>query len=700
MNSSKPNTTSAVDDSPVSRGMVSRWLDFLRRHYFVHMSKGKTERVRLGLGMLFIFALVFIVYNPILPGSFLMDDHRLIKDENPLVNGQFSPLNIWFQTDFTLSTFALWLQWLAWGEHPGCYHAVNMALHALSAVLLWRLLARLKIPGAWLAAVVFAVHPVCVNSVARIAEIKNTLSLPFFILSFWFYLRYEDLSLKPAGQNQMTDHHHRNRATLWYGLSLVAFVLALLSKTSMVMLPLVLLGGAAWQRGRITRHDFLQTAPYFILSLAFGLMTVWFQNNQALAWSGLKLPPESILERLAIAGRMVWFYLGKALLPINLNVEYERWKFDPTAPASFLPVFLLFVVFALCWRFRRKWGRHLLFGLGCFVVTLFPVLGFFDSQFLTVWKVSDHLQYLPLIAPVALAIAMLASLVNAKTFGGVGVVLVLALSILTFQRAQVFSTEEGPLRDSIAKNPAASYAHNELGFILANRQNYAGATAQFLAAVQSDPDNADAHLNLGQAYAMNGKFAEAELHFLAAIRLKPGDPLAHKHLADALNRQGRNREAVVQLHVALDLSAKPDIVTETRLDLAGLLFHTGNSRQAVDQLRKVLLVNPDSPDALNNLALILSTSSDGTVRDGAEAVRLAERACRLTSFKRTEMISTLAAAYAEAGRYSEAVTTAELAMRMQMTNGETRPAEINSQLLQLYRAGMPYHEKPAVDGNP
>jgi protein O-mannosyl-transferase len=698
VNSSKPITAPAVDGSPVLSGMAGRGLDFLRRYYGVHIGKGMTGRVRLGLGMLFIFALVFIVYAPILPGSFLMDDHRLIKDDNPLVNGELGPLNIWFQTDFTLSTFALWLQWLAWGEHPGGYHAVNMALHALSAVLLWRLLARLKIPGAWLAAVVFAVHPVCVNSVARIAEIKNTLSLPFFILSFWFYLRYEDLSLNPAGQNQIAGHHRRNHAALWYGFSLVAFTLALLSKTSMVMLPLVLLGSAAWQRGRITRHDFLQTAPYFILSLAFGLMTVWFQNAQALALIGLKPPSEVFWERLAVAGRVVWFYLGKALLPINLNLEYERWKPDPNALASFFPVFLMFVVFAVCWRFRRKWGRHLLFGLGCFVVTLFPVLGFFDSQFLTVWNVSDHLQYLPLIAPVALAIAMLASLVNPIIFRSVAVVLVLALSILTFQRAQVFSTEENLLRDTLAKNPAAPDAHNDLGSILANRQDYAGATAQFSAAVQSDPDNAAAHLNLGQALAMNGEFAGAEPHFLAAIRLKPGDPLAHKRFADALSRQGKNREAMVQLQVALSLSAKPDI--ETRLDLAELLYQTGNARQAADQFRKVLLLNPDLPEALNNLAWLLATSSDGTVRDGTEAVRDAERACRLTGFKRTEMISTLAAAYAEAGRYSEAVATAEMAIRLQTANGETRLAEINSQLLRLYRAGMPYHEKPAVDKNP
>jgi len=654
------------------------------------------SRLRLFFGAVFIFALVLIAYSPILPGSFLMDDHRLIKEDNPLVNGELTPMNIWFQTDFTLSTFGLWLQWLAWGENPGGYHVVNMALQAISAVLLWRLLAQLKIPGAWLVAAVFAVHPVCVNSVARIAEIKNTLSLPFFILSFWSYLRYENLSLKTVGQNETGSHRWRDYAALWYGLSLVAFVLALLSKTSTVMLPLVLLGCVLWRRGRITRQDFLQISPYLFLSLAFGLMTAWFQKHQAMV--GLTLQPESFLQRLIGGGQDFWFYLGKALLPVNLSIVYVRWTQDATTPASFLPLLLLFSAFILCWLFRRMWGRHALFGMGCFFITLFPALGFFDSQFLTMWQVSDHLQYLPLIAPVTLAVAGLAFLLNVKIFRCVGIVLILTLSVLTYQRAQVFATEESLFRDTLAKNPAASTAHNDLGVILAKRQNYAEATAHFSAAVQSDSNNAAAHSNLGQALSMNGKFSEAEPHFLAAIKLKTDDPLAHKRFARALIQQGRNPEAIVQLQVALSLSTKPDI--QTRLDLAELLFQTGDAHKAADQFRKVLLLEPDLPEPLNNLAWILATSSDDTVRNGIEAVQHAERACHLTAFKQTGMVGTLAAAYAEAGRFPEAITTAEMAIRLATTNGETHFADINNQLLPLYRASMPYHETPVPGRSP
>jgi Flp pilus assembly protein TadD len=425
-------------------------------------------------------------------------------------------------------------------------------------------------------------------------------------------------------------------------------------------------------------------------------MSAWFQKHQALALAGQILQPESFWERLVGAGRDFWFYLGKALLPTNLSMVYVRWKLDAAAPASFLPVLALCAGFILCWRFRHKWGRHALFGLGCFVVTLFPALGFFDSQFLTMWQVSDHLQYLPLIAPVTLAVAGLASLLNANIFKCAGIALVLVLSALTFQRAQVFATEESLFRDTLAKNPAASDAHNDLGVILAKRQNYSEATAHFLAAIQSNPDNAGARLNLGQALAMNGKFTEAEPHFQAAIKIKTNDPQAHKRFADALGQQGRNQEAIVQLQVALCL--KPDI--QTRLDLAEMLYKTGDSSQAAAHFRKVLLVKPNLPEPLNNLAWILATSPDDTVRNGTEAVQCAERACSLTAFKQTGMVSTLAAAYAEAGRFPEAVTTAETAVKLAAANGETHLADINNQLLPLYRAGTPYHERPATDRSP
>jgi len=174
------------------------------------------------------------------------------------------------------------------------------------------------------------------------------------------------------------------------------------------MLPAVLLGCAWWQRGRVVRQDWLRAAPYFIFALTFGLLTIWFQSHQAMG--GTAVQTESFWGRLAGAGFALWFYLGKALLPLNLNLIYPRWHLDAASPLSWLPLLLWFGLLGLCWRFRRGWGRHALFGLGCFTLNLFPVLGLFDMYFLALSRVSDHFLYLPLIAVLALAAAALKSL--------------------------------------------------------------------------------------------------------------------------------------------------------------------------------------------------------------------------------------------------------------------------------------------------
>jgi protein O-mannosyl-transferase len=641
---------------------------------------------RLALGALIIFALVLVAYLPVLPGSFLMDDWRMVNADNPIVKGDFGPLSIWFQKEWPLSWFVFWAQWLAWGPHPGCYHAVNMLLHAASAVLLWRVLAGLKIPGAWVAAAVYAVHPVCVNSVARIAEMKNTLSLPFFLLSFWLYL--PNLNPAPTPNRQKFG---LGSEEIRYGLSLAAFVLALLAKTSTIMLPVVLLACAAWQRGRITLRDLLRTSPFFALALAFGLMSSWFQKHQQLVGPGMTLAPESFWERLALAGRIYWFYLGKALLPLNLNLVYPQWKIDATAAVSYVPDLLFCAVMFVCWRFRRSWGRHVLLGLGIFAIALFPALGFFDSQFLTKWRVSDHLQYLPLIAPVTLAIAAMACLLPVAVFRGAGVALVLGLSCLTFQRARVFASEESLFRDTLAKNPAAWGIHNDLGVILAARGDYAGAGVQFAAALQSNPDYPDAESNLGQLSFHERKFKEAETYFLAALQGEPHDPETHRRFATLLGREGRMPEALYQQRMALLFSPKPNV--RMCLDYAGLLQQSGDVRGAEQQYRAALLLESDSVEALNNLAWLLATASDSALRDGAAAVQFAERALRLPPVKDICVPGTLAAAYAEAGRFSDAITTAEKAVQDETAAGETNFANLNQQLLTLYRAGQPFHSQ-------
>jgi Flp pilus assembly protein TadD len=494
-------------------------------------------------------------------------------------------------------------------------------------------------------------------------------------------LRYEAASLRPSG------------GALWLAGSLAAFVLALLAKTSTVMLPFLLLAGAAWQRGRVTRQDVLRAMPYFVLALGFGWMSVWYQKHQALA--GLALAPESFWERLAIAGRVFWFYLGKALWPVHLCLVYPQWKVDAASLAAYIPLLLCGAAALLCWRFRRGWGRHVLFGLGCFALTLFPALGFFDAQFLTKWQVSDHLQYLPLIAPVALAAAIV-SLPGAAFFRCAAATMVLGLSVLAFDRARVFSSQEALFRDTLARNPAAWGVQNDLGTLLAARGDEAGAVDYFKASLRCNPDYPDAHVNLGRILLEQGRVEEAEQHFLAALKVQPHNPEAHRCLGNLLARQGKPVEALRHLRVALLF--QPD--GRARLDCAGLLRQTGDYGGAAAQFRQALLAQPDSVEALNNLAWLLATCPDATVRNGVEAVHCAERASLLPAPKGMCVAGTLAAAYAEAGRFKEAVATAEKAVATETAAGETRFAELNTQLLTLYRAGQPFHEPPPRKSNP
>ena len=592
----------------------------------------------------------------------------MLVQGNPLVKGTLGLGTIWFRTDFPLSSVALWVQWQLWGNNPVGYHVVNVLLHATSAVLLWRLLSRLRIPGGWLAGVLFAVHPVCVASVAWISELKNTLSLPFYLVSALLFLRGDAESATPRIEEGGWRIEHPAQPSsifhplsspgygLTYWLSLLAFLLALLSKTSTVMLPVVLLACTWWQRGRLTWRDLGRTGPYFAVALAFGVMSVWYQAHGAIL--GATVQTESIWGRLAGAGMALWFYLGKALLPVHLSMIYPRWTIHAATPTAYLPLLLWGGLLGLCWWFRRSWGRCVLFGLGCFTLNLLPVLGFVDMYFLALSRVSDHFAYLPLTAIVGMAGAGLCLLAGdhgprtkdhgprAAQWSVVGGLVVL-LSLLTAQHAKIFVTEQALWEDTLAKNPGAWIAHANLGWMLASQGKYDAAISHLAASLQSHPNNAQARCNLGRVLSLQGKFSAAEPEFQAALKLKPKDASIRRSYGSALAEAGRKEDAVKELREAIRL--QPDV--ETHLQLAKLFQEMGQSAEAAAEYRQVLARQPASVAALSNLAWLLATCSEPSARDGAEAVRLAEKACQVTGHKEAQTVGVLAAAYAEAGRF-------------------------------------------------
>ncbi len=628
-------------------------------------------------GASLLVVLVLAAYWPALTGQFVWDDELLVL-KNPLVLGQYHLGNVWFRTDFSLTTTALWLQWLLWGNSPIGFHIVNILLHAGSCLLLWRVLGRLAIPGAWIAAALFAVHPVGAASVAWISEMKNTLSLLFCLASFDFFLRAES---EPVDAR---------RGKLFHAVALGAFLLALLSKTSTVMLPVVVLLCAWWQRGRITRRDCRRAAPFFLIAVALGCVTIWFQTQVMKA--GDPVQTENFLGRLAAAGKALWFYLGKALLPLDLSMIYPRWTVASTNVAAYLPTALWCTLLGSTWWFRKQvWSRAVFFALAVFTVLLFPVLGFLSMDYLVISRVSDHFQYLPMIAVLALFAAMLAKLLPTQLLSTATVVLVAGLAALTFQRSEIISHNDSLWRDTLAKNPTSFTAHNNLGCILAAHNHLADAIPHFEQTLKYNPKNASAHANLGRAFSMQHKFAGAEEHFQAALKLKPDGADVHQAYAGALLEQGKVAEALPHLREAVRLEPR----MEFRLPFAALLHETGNYAESVAQYRAALQREPEAVEALNNLAWMLATCPDASVRNGTDAVRLAEQVCRLTDQKQAGMVGTLAAAYAEAGRFPEAITTAAKAADLAAAAGDAAFAAQNRQLLGLYRTGRAFREPTA-----
>ena len=696
---------------PPSRG-ANRIVEFLR---------SSKHRGRL-LGLLLVAA-TFIAYLPMWRAGFIWDDDTMLTG-NHFVQAADGLRWIWFSTklfDYFPATFTtLWLEWRLWGAHPLGYHLVNVCLHALSAVLWWRVLTRLKTPGAWLAAAVFALHPVNVESVAWITQRKNTLAMVFFVLTLLWHLRFEDTG--------------RRR---WYGTALGAFALALLSKTAVAPLPLVLLGLAWWRRGRVERRDVWRSVPFFAIAAGLALVTVWFQYHKAIGPGIVRT--DSFWSRLAGAGWAVWFYLYKAVLPLNLVFVYPRWWIDAANVLSYVPGLLVVAGLLLCWRYRRRGGRAGLLGMGYYVVMLLPILGFLNIAFMRYSLVADHYQYFSIISPIALATAGITTVLGSygKTrtllkaaFGGM---LLMALGILAWRQCAMYAGIETLWLTTIARNPRCVIAHNDLGVALLQQKRTDEAIAHFEEVLEIQPQDATARLNLGSALLQkgrvdeavaffekvlegqpedgitsatahknlgwvclqNGQVAEAVRHLQKALETQPDDATAHNALGKILLQQGRVDEAMSHFRKALEI--RPDFVS-AHTNLAGAFLRKGQAREALAQSQTALKLQPDNPQILSDMAWVLATGPEASVRNGAQAIELAQRANQLSGGQDPLILRTLAAAYAESGRFAEAITTAQQALRLAVSQSNAVQAGMLRSELKLYHAGSPLRDPGPTNG--
>ena len=774
-------------------------------------------------GILLVLATI-VAYLPMWHAGFIWDDDDYVTANWTLHNLE-GLKHIWFDTTATPQYYPLvhttfWLEYHIWKLNPLGYHVVNVLLHSLGAILFWRVLKRLELPGAWLAAAIFALHPVNVESVSWITERKNVLSSVFFFAAAWAYLRF-------AGKWE-----NKERGWGWWFLALLLFVCALLSKTAACSLPAALLLVCWWKKGRLAVGDLLPTIPFFIVALWLGLQTARLEQNHVGA-SG----PEwsfSFAERCLIAGRALWFYAGKLFWPADLTFIYPRWHIDTGIWWQWLfPVAALAVVAGL-WLARKRIGRGPLAAVLFFAATLFPALGFFNTFPMLFSFVADHFQYLAGTGTIALAAAgitvasaRLGKKLSFLKFAGCGLLL-LVLGTLTWRQTRMYSDVETLWQTTLRQNPQCWLAHNNLGLILADKGLLDEGIAQFQVALAIRPQYPAAYNNLGTALMHKEKINEAIADFQKALQLNPDYAEAFNNLSAALLRKGQTDEAITSCQKALQikpdyaeaynnlgsaliqkgrtdeamddfqkaLSIKPDYA-EAQYNLANTWLQKGQNSRAIVEFQKVLAIQPDHADAHNNLgnllfqkgeldqaigqyqsalaikpdnleacdnlgmaltrkgrtdeaiiyyrkalqinpddaesldllaaallrkgqldealthlqkalaiqpdytaaqqnlgraAWVLATSPDPSVRNGLKAVELARQAGELSGGKDPVILGTLAAAYAEAGNFPEAIATARHALQLAVSQNNGIVAAALQTELESYLAGSPFRD--------
>jgi protein O-mannosyl-transferase len=478
---------------------------------------------------LLLVAATFLVYWPALSGQFVWDDDSWTTKIAGLLRTNSGLCAIWcqftaLQQYYPLTGTTFWLDYQLWGFWPLPYHVENILLHTVAVLLFWKLLRRLDVPGAWLAAAIFALHPVMVESVAWITERKNVLSLVLYLGSLLAYLRYTqgvigDQStprINPAGRCQVTRTNSILSLVTLYALALVLFLGAMLAKATAFSLPAVVLVILWWKRGRVRWGvDVLPTLPFFSLAIGLCLVTAWLEKNHVGAkgteWA-ITLP-----GRCLIAGRVPWFYLGKLVWPANLCFIYPRWKPDVESLRQWIyPASALAALIAL-WLARGRIGRGPVAAVLCFGGTLFPVLGFINTYGMRYSFVWDHWVYLPSLGIIALvaAVAVCAAgwLRRPVVFQGFAVLVLLVLAVLTWRQCGMYTDLETLWRITIDRNPDSWLAHNNIGTILSEKGRADEAMTHFQKALEIQPDYAETYNNIGIVFFDKGQMDEAISQF-------------------------------------------------------------------------------------------------------------------------------------------------------------------------------------------
>ncbi|HVQ42920.1 MAG TPA: tetratricopeptide repeat protein [Vicinamibacterales bacterium] len=540
-------------------------------------------RMRLLLALLALSLVVFLAYQPAWHGGVLWDDDDHLTPAG--LQAASGLWRIWFEVGATPQHYpvlhtAFWIQHKLFGEAMTGYHLVNIAMHCLAAALLALTLWRLAVPGALLAAALFALHPVQVESVAWITELKNTLSTVFYLSAALLYLRFA-----------------RTRHWRDYGLAAAVFALALLSKTVAGTLPFALLIVLWWQQGRLDlRRDIVPVLPLIVLGIAAGLMTAWWEhefNRTRVADFDL-----TFVERTLIAGRALWFHASKLVWPVNLTFSYPRWRIDASAWWQYLFPLGVAAALAVSWLWRSR-SRAPLAALLFFCVSLGPTLGFFNLYTFRYSFVADHYQYVACIGLLTLAAAGLTRFADRRAIGrglraAASMTLLAPLAAMTWQQSHQYVDSHTLYAATLERNPASWLSLVNVGHELQAQGRVDEAVSRYRAAIAIEPRAFEAHHNLALALQRLGQYDGGLSEAREALRLRPDAPETHFVLGLCLHGLARVDEAMNEFREAIRL--RPDYA-QARLNLAAALDQQGRTLEAVDEFREAIRYGPGVSDA-------------------------------------------------------------------------------------------------------
>ena len=599
---------------------------------------------------------VAAVYWPAFFAGFIWDDNKFILEEAAM-QGLAGLGDIWLRPErlveshyWPLLYTTFWLEHKLWGFNPAGFHTVNILLHGANTVLLWFMLRRITLPGAWFVAAVFAVHPVHVEAVAWIIARKDLLATLFYLLAFTCWLRFQETGNRKKNRSK--------RRAAYLGL-LGFYSAALLSKTIAITLPLVLLLHLWWRDGRISGRLVLQIVPLLLLGFALG--TYGLSRYEA---SGVIAFDYSFAERLIIASKALWFYAGKLLWPQPLLFIYPHWDVSPQRLLNWLPLLGAVVLAAALYLSRHRIGRGPLAGLLFFALTLSPTLGFVSFRYMQFSFVADRYQYFALVGIVTVLVGGAATLLqryaaqyNGTLSGGSwaarggAVVLALLLVVysgLSLQRARLFQDQVPLFRHVVATNPGAYESGHILGTFLMEREQWQEAEAAYRDALIHDPTAVKIHANLGSVLMQQGRYEDAVHIMQEAVLLEAS-------ATETATEETRRYEAAA-----------------VRINLSLALLHLERLDEAEAALRRALELQPGSREARLNLVLVLNHQAVAHFNAGRyqEAIAPFEESAALNPDAQTFV--NLGSVLGQLGRYEEAAAHFEQALAIDPSHESAR----------------------------